>query len=195
MIDLPRPSARACASSAPSTAARPARRTFHAALVAAALAATGCAKPEPPTLRPLDVATTRVDETGLGLRVRLEAQNPNRVPLVAQRVSGHLTLAGGTIDLGTVSVDQALTLPAKSTTVVEVPLTMRWQNLGALGMLAAQTPTVPYAIEGTVTVGGERLNVELPFTLTGTLQRDDLVRAALRGIPTLPGLPGLTPPP
>jgi hypothetical protein len=40
----------------------------------------------------------------------------------------------------------------------------------------------PYRVTGTARVGGESLNVELPFTVNGVLTQEQVIAAGLRGI-------------
>jgi hypothetical protein len=47
---------------------------------------------------------------------------------------------------------------------------------------------VPYVVEGTVNVGGESINVNLPFSISGTITREQAVNAALKSLPAIPGL-------
>jgi hypothetical protein len=87
-------------------------------------------------------------------------------------VSAKLVL-DGTLDAGTVRVDTPFTLRSKATTDLDVPMAVPWKNLPALLPLAQKT-SVPYAVDGTVEIGG-RLSVGVPFHLEGTLTRAQLL--------------------
>lgn len=152
-----------------------------------ALLAGACSKPEPPTLVPKEAQVTAVSPAGLSVLVRMEATNPNRVTLSAQSVTGKAKL-DGKWDLGTVTITKPIVLPPNVPTMIDVPLTMPWKDMTTIGALASAPGPVPYVIEGTVTVGGEKLNVELPFSISGTITREQVVNAALRSLPTIPGL-------
>jgi hypothetical protein len=60
--------------------------------------------------------------------------------------------------------------------------------VGALALLAASNRPAPYTIDGTVTIGGERLNVDLPLHMTGTITHEELVQVTTRSLPAIPGL-------
>lgn len=153
------------------------------------VALASCSKPAPPTFVPKEAKVVSADLVGLKMIVRLDAQNPNDASLTAQRVKGHVVL-DGSVDLGDATIDTPLALPAKATTTLDVPLSLRWTDGLAVAKLAQKTGPVPYHVEGTVTVGGTNLNVDVPFKLDGTVPREALTQAALKSIPGLP-LPGL----
>ena len=163
------------------------RRFLFAGLFATALATSACSKPEPPTLVPKEVKVTAVSTAGLSVLVKTEATNPNRITLSVQSVTGKAKL-DGKWDLGTVTIAKPAVLPPNVPTMVDVPLTMPWKDVSVLGMLASSPGPVPYDIEGTVTIGGEKLNVDLPFRLSGTITREEIANAALRSLPVIPGL-------
>lgn len=146
-----------------------------------------CSKPEPPTLVPKEAQVTAVGPAGLNVLVKMEATNPNRITLSAQSVTGKATLAGK-YSLGTVTIAKPVSLPPNTPTMIDVPLTMPWADLTALGAIAQATGPVPYVIEGTVAIGGESLNVNVPFSVPGTITRDQAIGAALKSLPAIPGL-------
>ncbi len=154
-----------------------------ALLVAAALAA-GCSKPAPPTLTPEKVVVTRVDLTGIALDVVVDATNPNSVDLSASGVSSHLVV-DKTHDVGTVTEPKAITLPAGKTTKLDVPVSLRWSDVGLLAQLAASNGAVPYSVDGTLEMGGSLLHVGVPFHLDGTITHEQLVGAEMTSLPTL----------
>ena len=56
-----------------------------------------------------------------------------------------------------------------------------WADVTALLPLLQQERT-SYELRGEVTLGGESLNVTLPFSLKGELTRAELLQAGLRGL-------------
>lgn len=158
--------------------------------------AVACSKPQPPQLTPKEAKVTSVDLSGFDMRVKLEAFNPNGVDLSVRTVVAHV-IVDGNQDLGTVTASQPFNLPANARTVIDVPMSVKWKNVGSVASIAAAKRPVPYTVDGTATVGGERLNVDVPFKMSGTLTAEQLQQAgmkSLQGIPGLQGLPGLLPP-
>jgi LEA14-like dessication related protein len=157
----------------------------------AALTLVGCSRPSPPTIRPEKVAVTAITETGIELQVELEAVNPNRVDLSARSVTAKVTL-NGNYELGTITVPSGINLPAGKPTELDIPLTMKWNDLAALaGLASVKESAIPYTVEGTVTLGGDLIHADVPFRMDGSLAKDQLIAAALRSLPPLPflGLP------
>jgi LEA14-like dessication related protein len=148
---------------------------------------SACSKPEPPTIVPKEARVAAVSPTGLDIVVRVEATNPNTMTLTAQSFTGKAKL-DGKYELATVTITKPVSLPPKTPTMIDVPMTMPWQDLNALlAMSSAQKP-VPYVVDGTVTIGGESLNVAVPYTMSGTITKEQLSAAAMRSIPAIPGL-------
>jgi len=166
---------------------------LFAAPLLAALALAGCSGPEPPTLTPVSGAITSVSPAGLGLRVKLEAYNPNSFALTTRDVTAKVTL-DGRYDAGTVTLRHTLELPAQKRTAVDIPVTMTWRDLTGLAGLAAAGRDIPYAVEGTVAVGGEKLNVNVPFRIAGTVTQKQLLQATMSSLPQIPGLPAFVSP-
>ena len=174
-------------------------KTFFFAVMVVVLASagiSGCTKPKNPQLTPKEVAVTSVDISGFDMRVKMDAFNPNGFDITVRNIVAHVIL-NGTQDLGTVTASQSITLPANAHTPIDVPMNVKWKGLGGLASLAQARGPVPYTVDGTATVGGESLNVDLPFKLEGKITPEQVQQAAaksLQGIPGLQGFPGLTPP-
>lgn len=162
-----------------------------------ALSATGaCSKPQPPQLTPKEAKITSVDVTGFDMRVKVEAFNPNGFDLSVRTVVAHVVV-DGTQDLGTVTSSQPINLPANARTLIDVPINVKWKSAVGLASIAASKRPVPYVVDGTATIGGASLNVDVPFKLQGVITAEQLQQAGLKslqGIPGLQGLPGLLPP-
>jgi LEA14-like dessication related protein len=154
------------------------------------LVSSGCQKPAPPRITPKLARVEAITPQGLDILVQVEAVNPNRVTLSAQSFSGKAKL-DGKWELGSVTVAKPVVLPPNVPTMIDVPMAMPWTDVKTLAALALAQHPVPYVVEGTVKIGGERLNVDVPFSLTGTITREQIANAALRSLPTIPGLQGL----
>jgi LEA14-like dessication related protein len=158
-----------------------------------ALCLVACSKPKPPTITPEKGQVTSVTPFGVDLDLTLGVDNPNKVSLPVQGVTAKVML-DGKIDMGTVTSDKAIDLPAGKKTSMTVPVSVKWNDFPAIMQLAAQSKDVPYSVDGKVKLGGALLNVEVPFTMTGTITHDELVKATLKSIPKIPGLPNLIQP-
>jgi LEA14-like dessication related protein len=169
---------------------------IHALLLSSTLlGAAACKKPAPPTIVPKEARAVGISPSGLDLVIVVEATNPNAITLSAQSVTATAKL-DGTWDVGTVTITKPFALPPNAPTRLDVPLTIPWTDVRALGALALAQKPVSYVVEGTVGIGGDHLSVDLPFSVTGTITREQIAAAALKSIPSLPLLPGqkLAPP-
>ena len=176
------------------------RRSFLVAVVSlASLTAFApsfaCSKPQAPQLTPQQAKVTAVDVNGFDMIVKMDAFNPNGYELAVQSVVAHV-LVDGNQDLGTVTASKPIALPASVHTAIEVPMNVKWKNAAGFAAIATSRRPVPYTLDGTATVGGHSLNVDVPFKLAGTITAEQLQQAGLKsllGIPGLQGLPGLAP--
>ena len=145
--------------------------------------AIGCS-PAPPTLKPKSLVVKSVTPAGLELEVTIDAWNPNSIALETRKVKAHVTLAQR-VELGEVTVDSKVKIPANKHADIVVPMTYSWSNLVELGLLAARQDVIPFTVEGTANIGGTSLNVDVPFTIEGTLTRAQLVSLTARSLPKL----------
>lgn len=145
---------------------------------------SACSKPQPPTIVPKEARVAAISPAGIDLVLKVEATNPNSMTLSAQSFTGKAKL-DGKWDLATVTISKPVVLPPREPTMIEVPLTMPWQDANALiAMSTAQKP-VPYVVDGTVKVGGESLNIDIPYSVSGTISREQIAAAAMKSIPAL----------
>lgn len=163
--------------------------TLAVALVAL-VAPLACKKPLPPQLTPKEAKVTSVDLTGFDMRVKMEAFNPNGFDLSVRTVVAHVVV-DGTDDLGTVTAAEPMSLPANARTLLDVPLNVKWKGAVNLATIAASKRPIPYTVDGTATVGGASLNVDVPFKLQGVLTPEQLQQAGLKSLQAIPGLKGL----
>lgn len=162
-------------------------RWIGIALLAFVTFFVACSKPQAPQITPKDARVSAVSPAGLDIVLVVTATNPNSVTLTAQSFTGKAKVANK-YDLATVTVNKPISLPPGQPTDLEVPMTLPWSNVAALVELAQAKAPVPYTVEGTVTVGGESLNVNLPFTINGTISPQQFQAAAIKNIPAIPGL-------
>jgi LEA14-like dessication related protein len=154
----------------------------------ACLVCAACSRPKPPSLTPRSARVLSVSATGVQLEVALDVTNPNAFPLVAHAVDGRLSLGAGGAELGQAHADPASSIPAHATSTVTSELAVSWTNLAALAPFLLSAAPVPYQFSGTATLGGEDLNLSVPFTLNGVLTREQVLNLGLGGL-TRPGLP------
>lgn len=156
-------------------------RYFRLAVAAGVAAlAVACAKPQPPSVVPHVVRMSGVSAGGLDFDVELQVHNPNSFPLSAEAVNG--TLYGARDQkLGQGSSRPREAIPAGSTRLVSSQVHIGWENVTVLAPLLA-AERIPYEFRGDVTLGGESINVTLPFTLSGELTRTQLLEAGWRGL-------------
>ena len=142
-----------------------------------------CAKPKPPTITPKSARVLAVGATGVTLAVSFDVANPNRFPLIVHAVDGRFSLgAGAGVELGKAHAEPASSIPAQGASTVTSEIAIGWTNLAALTPFMLSPAAVPYRFDGNATLGGESLNLNLPFTLTGELTRAQLINAGLSGL-------------
>jgi LEA14-like dessication related protein len=163
------------------------QRRAAIALLAAALIASACSKPQPPRVTPVAARVKTVTPAGLVLSIDLDVYNPNGFPLVARSVTGRVEIGNG-VELGRGSATPAGSIPANGSSRVTTELNIAWTNAPALAPLALSEKPVPYTFRGVATIGGERLNVDVPFVVKGALTRAQVLQAGLRGFGGM-GLP------
>jgi len=153
------------------------RRVLAASLL---FFAAACAKPQPPAVTPEVARVVRVTSEGVELDVTLGVKNPNAFALDAHEVEGTLIVEGGQ-KLGTGKSNPNRSIPAHGTGTVQSQVHIAWDDVPALQKFLLQE-RVPYQFKGSVTLGGDTLHVTLPFEMQGTLTREQLLQAGLRGI-------------
>jgi LEA14-like dessication related protein len=162
-------------------------RRFVLLGLALLVALLACSKPQPPTIVPKEARVAAISPAGLDLVVKVEATNPNNIALSAQSFTGKAKL-DGKYELATVTISKPVSLPPHQPTMIDVPLTMPWQDVNALVAMSTAQKPIPYVVDGTVKVGGESLNVDIPYSVSGTITREQLTAAAMKSIPAIPGL-------
>ena|SRR6188768_1340557 len=166
----------------PSTLHLRTRSWLLPALAALTLVAA-CAKPKPPTITPKSAQVLAVTGRGVTLAVSFDVANPNRFPLIVHGVDGRFSLgAGAGVELGTAHAEPASSIPAQGTSTVNAEIGVAWTNLAALTPFLLSPAALPYRFDGNATLGGESLNLSLPFSLTGELTRAQLINAGLSGL-------------
>ena len=119
-----------------------------------------------PTIAVRGVRVKSVGLTGGSIQVSLAIANPNPYPLPIERATYIFALADST-EIGRGESAAAFTLPARDSTVVELPLDGSWQGLRAAPRDAARDRTVDYPFTGSVTLETPVGNPNVPFESAG----------------------------
>ena len=119
-----------------------------------------------PTIAVRGVRVKSVGLTGGSIQVSLAIANPNPYPLPIERATYIFALADST-EIGRGESAAAFTLPARDSTVVELPLDVSWQGLRAAARDAARDGTVDYRFTGSVTLETPVGNPNVPFESAG----------------------------
>ncbi len=163
-------------------------RPFPALLAAtAALALTACSRPEPPTVTPVSGRVTGISTSGIDIAAKLEGYNPNDFDISVKSYTVTLIL-DHQIRVGTVTSTHGVDLPARKKKVFEVPISVKWNDVAALVPLALSNRDVPFEADGKVKMGGELVDVDLPFKVSGVITHQQISQAVGKAIPKIPGL-------
>jgi LEA14-like dessication related protein len=157
---------------------------FVAALLVGCLA-FGCNRPKPPTITPEKGELTSIGADGVHLMLHLRVENPNGFDLSARSATGRVLLERK-YEVGTFTLAQPFRLPAGQASRVSVPTTLVLRDVPALLGLAASNRDLTYDADGTVNVGGDSINVNLPFHLSGEITHEQLLRATMNSLPRFP---------
>lgn len=149
-------------------------------VVAAFVALSACSKPKPVELEPRSAQVSAIRADSVQLSLVLGVRNPNSFPIIARSVSGVFELQDGT-ELGRGGSTSAFTVPAEGAGDFKALLDVPFSNLSALAPYALAGKPVPYRIRGTARLGGEHLNLEVPFAVSGQLSAEQAMVAGMRG--------------
>lgn len=143
-----------------------------------------CSKPKPPELKARSAHVSAIKPESIELSLVLDAHNPNSFPIVASQVSAVFELQDGT-QLGQGQSSDAFTIPSRGDAAITAKLDVRWNSLSALAPYALAARPLPYRLRGSARLGGEHLNVDVPFSIDGQLPPEQVIQAGLRGASSL----------
>lgn len=138
-------------------------------------------------MTPVAARVAAIDAKGIGLSLELDVTNPNSFPLVTQTVQGTLSI-GKDVELGKAEAAPKTSIPAKGSARVTSRLYVAFENVAAFAPFALSNKPVPYSFRGVAKMGGEKLNVDVPFSVAGELTREQVVQIGLRGLKVPEGL-------
>lgn len=149
--------------------------------VAATLAlglALGCS-PKMPTVTPQVARVMWVSPAGVRLAIEVDVHNPNSFPLMANAIEGVIEVGpGSTLGYGTAYPGG--TIPAEGASRVITQVDVQWTNIAALTPFLMSPLPVPYVFKGNARIGGDDVNLSVPFEVNGQLTRAELIGAGLR---------------
>lgn len=152
----------------------------HACVVLSLLALmAGCA-PKTPTLVPQVARVLWVGPSGLRLAIEVDVHNPNSFPIVANAIEGVVELGSGAT-LGRGLAYPQGTIPAEGASRITTQVDIQWQNLAAFAPFMMSAGPVPYVFKGQALIGGDDINIAIPFQVNGQLTRAEIIAAGIRG--------------
>jgi LEA14-like dessication related protein len=136
--------------------------------------------PKMPTVTPQVARVLWVAPTGVRLAIEVDVHNPNSFPLVADAIDGVIEVGAGSV-LGHGLAYPRGMIPAEGVSRVTTQVDVQWSNIGALAPFLLGAGPVPYVFKGNARLGGDGINVAVPFEVNGQLTRAELIGAGIRG--------------
>ena len=119
-----------------------------------------------PVLAVRGVKLRSVGITGGSIEATLTITNPNPYPLPVQRATYLFALADST-EVGRGVTAAPFTIPARDSTVLQLPVDVSWDGLRAAARDAARDGTVDYRLSGVVTLDTPLGDPDVSFESTG----------------------------
>ena len=130
------------------------------------LAATGCLFFRRPEVVFRGVSVNAFGSGGAEVEAAMDVFNPNGYKIGVESLTYHLTVNGA--DSGGGTVDQAVSLPAKTTTPVRVPITLDFTKIHLHGLDILTKGGIDYVIEGEITFSTPLGTFHRPYRHAGT---------------------------
>ena len=146
-------------------------RTRLAAAALAVFAIAGCASLgalggfREPVVTFKDLRVRGLGLTGGSLDAYLNVYNPNGFRLDATRLSYKVLV--GENELGTGILDSRFNVQEKDSTTIRIPVDFTYSGIGAAARQMMQGGSVPYTVNGDVTVATPVGNFTVPYSGTG----------------------------
>ena len=147
------------------------RRTKIAAAVFAVMAIAGCASLglggafQQPIVNFKDLRVRGLGLSGGSLDAYLNVYNPNGFKLDATRLT--YTVAVDQNALGTGVLDSRFTVQNHDSTTVRIPIDFTYAGIGSAARQMMNSGSVPYTVNGDVTVATPVGNFTVPYSSTG----------------------------
>jgi LEA14-like dessication related protein len=145
------------------------RRREMTIVLLGALMIAGCAGLifEEPTITLREIHVRQISLTDASLIFVAEIQNPNHYDLRLKSLNYTVYLDDR--ETGSGSLQNEISVPASSTTQVEIPVSARFGSLGAIARMYVTGQELSYRIEGKALVKAGLFDRNFPFSRTGTL--------------------------
>lgn len=146
-------------------------RSLRYLALATLVAASGCASIArrafvTPVVTLKDVQVKAIGLTGGSLDLVLEVVNDNEYRLDANRVTYSLVVDSARVATG--QITQLVTLPAKQTSVIRLPVTLGAKELFGAAVILTRSGSVAYHVVGEVTVATPFGSMTRPYDSVGT---------------------------
>jgi LEA14-like dessication related protein len=129
---------------------------------------------EKPDLQFRGLRVNSIGLDGASLDIVVDVYNPNSYRLGLERFSYDLAIEN--VHFGAGATDSPLSLDARNTATVRLPLEVNWSRLGDVGRGALQIGSVNYGISGEMMVATALGSVRVPYSKAGrfsVLENDD----------------------
>ena len=132
---------------------------------------TGCAGLffEEPTIILKEIHVQQISLTDASIVFVAEIQNPNSYELRLKSLDYTVHLSGR--EAGDGSLQKEISVPASSSTPIEIPVSARFGGLGGIARTYISGQELPYRLEGKALVKAGLFDRTFPFSRTGTLSR------------------------
>ena len=120
---------------------------------------------EQPDLQFRGVRVNSIGFDGASVDILVDVFNPNSYRLGLERFTYDLAIEGIHWGLGT--TDSPLSVDARNSATIQLPLAVSWSKLGQAGREALRTGTVNYGVSGELMVATALGPVRVPYTKNG----------------------------
>jgi LEA14-like dessication related protein len=135
---------------------------------------------EEPSLEYVSWSAQSLDAEGVTIGLRYRLTNPNDRGFTLSRAAWALELEGKPAASGDMPL--GLSVPAKATTDVELPVRVRWRDVPDLAQLALTRRDVGFKVTGTAALSSALGDIGIPFSRSGRVDLPRVPSFAVRGV-------------
>jgi LEA14-like dessication related protein len=125
----------------------------------------------PPVVTFRGASVRGIGFTGSALDLYLGVQNPNPYGLKAVGADYHVFVRDS-VEVGSGAMRDTVTVGGHDSTIVKLPLDVRWAGLGSAGLQALMSGLVEYHITGDVVASTPFGNHTIPLNVRGRVRSD-----------------------